>query len=91
MLPKKESQLREAKNTYSKLKEDESNLNNKVRYLRSQVEESKNAFSANKHRGIILESLMNQKKIGALPGVFGRLVSKLLNSPFLNEISKIID
>ncbi|XP_077288755.1 structural maintenance of chromosomes 4-like protein gluon [Arctopsyche grandis] len=73
ILPKKEIALKEAKTTYATLKEDETKLSNKMRNLRNQVEESKNAFSANKHSNMMLDALMNQKRTGAIPGIFGRL------------------
>lgn len=73
-LPKKQIALKDAKTTYAQLKEDETKLSNKMRNLRNQVEESRNAFSAKKHSSMMLDALMNQKRTGEIPGIFGRLV-----------------
>lgn len=47
--------------------------------FRAQLEESRQAMSANKSRGRVLDSLIKEKNSGRLPGIFGRLVSYLFN------------
>jgi len=43
--------------------------------VRRKVEEARSALDANKSRGKVIEFIMNLKKSGTLPGVYGRLVS----------------
>lgn len=47
-------------------------------FSRAQLEESRQAMSANRSRGRVLDALMKEKKNGHLPGIFGRLVNSSL-------------
>lgn len=46
-----------------------------VRELRQKVDEAKSSLSSNRSRGKVLDALMQQKKKGKIPGIFGRLVN----------------
>lgn len=48
-----------------------------VREMRQKVDEAKSSLSSNRSRGRVLDALMQQKKSGRIPGIFGRLVKKL--------------
>lgn len=45
-----------------------------VREMRQKVDEAKSSLSSNRSRGKVLDALMQQKKSGKIPGIFGRLV-----------------
>uniref|UniRef100_A0A665U694 Structural maintenance of chromosomes protein n=1 Tax=Echeneis naucrates TaxID=173247 RepID=A0A665U694_ECHNA len=44
-----------------------------VREMRQKVDEAKSSLSSNRSRGKVLDALMQQKKSGGIPGIFGRL------------------
>lgn len=44
-----------------------------MRSIRIRLEESRSTHSANTSRGRVLDGLMEQKRRGILPGIFGRL------------------
>lgn len=48
-----------------------------VRELRQKVDEAKSSLSSNRSRGKVLDALMQQKKSGRIPGIYGRLVKKI--------------
>ncbi|KOB66221.1 Structural maintenance of chromosomes protein, partial [Operophtera brumata] len=64
---KETDKLEKMKESYEKANKD---LGEKKR---SQLEESRQAMSANRSRGRVLDSLMKEKRNGNLPGIFGRL------------------
>ena len=45
-----------------------------VREMRQKVDEAKSSLTSNRSRGRVLDALMQQKKSGRIPGIFGRLV-----------------
>lgn len=45
-----------------------------VSEIRQKVDEAKSSLSSNRSRGRVLDALMQQKKSGRIPGIFGRLV-----------------
>ena len=45
---------------------------------RGQVEESRSVIDLCKRRGQVLSSLIEQKDAGKIPGIYGRLVSELV-------------
>lgn len=47
---------------------------NLVRKLRQKVEEAKSSLAINRSRGKVLDGLLQQKKSGKIPGIYGRLV-----------------
>lgn len=56
------------------LAQEEIAVKNEVREIRQKVEESRSSLSANCSRGRVLDALIQQKKQGKIPGIFGRLV-----------------
>ncbi|XP_041972452.1 structural maintenance of chromosomes protein 4 [Aricia agestis] len=72
-VPKQEKELVQMRNKLQNLKAEESNIAGQARTLRAQLEESRQAMSANRSRGRVLDALMKEKKAGRLPGIFGRL------------------
>lgn len=74
-IPATEKSLREATNDLQKAKTEEAQLIDEVRKKRALIEERKSSMQASKSRGRVLDSLMQQKREGKCPGLFGRLVS----------------
>ncbi|XP_028162116.1 structural maintenance of chromosomes protein 4 [Ostrinia furnacalis] len=72
-VPTNEKKLTELQTQLQTLKREESSVSGEARSLRAQLEESRQAMSANRSRGRVLDALMKEKKSGRLPGIFGRL------------------
>lgn len=60
-----------------------------VREMRQKVDEAKSSLSSNRSRGKVLDALMQQKKNGRIPGIFGRLV-KICHDILRYNLSLII-
>lgn len=56
-----------------KITNEDSQKSEELRNIRIRLEQSRSTFSANNSRGRVLDSLMEQKRKGTLPGIFGRL------------------
>uniref|UniRef100_A0A8D0A2Z4 Structural maintenance of chromosomes protein n=1 Tax=Sander lucioperca TaxID=283035 RepID=A0A8D0A2Z4_SANLU len=63
-IPQKEQELKKVKPT---------SILWLVREIRQKVDEAKSSLSSNRSRGRVLDALMQQKKSGRIPGIFGRL------------------
>ncbi|XP_062833576.1 structural maintenance of chromosomes protein 4 isoform X1 [Anolis carolinensis] len=72
-LPQAEHDLKKKENELEKLVKEEANIKGYVQDLRQKVEEARSSLAANKSRGKVLEALMQQKKSGSIPGIYGRL------------------
>ncbi|XP_042314099.1 structural maintenance of chromosomes protein 4 isoform X2 [Sceloporus undulatus] len=72
-LPQAEHDLKKKENELEKLVKEEADIKNHVQDLRQKVEEARSSLTANKSRGKVLEALMQQKKSGNIPGIYGRL------------------
>ncbi|NWR57790.1 SMC4 protein, partial [Bucorvus abyssinicus] len=72
-LPQAEQELKEKENELEKLLREESGTKNLVRNLRQKVEEAKSSLALSRSRGRVLEALLQQKKSGNIPGIYGRL------------------
>ncbi|NXL63759.1 SMC4 protein, partial [Chordeiles acutipennis] len=72
-LPQAEKELKEKENELEKLGREESGAKNLVRNLRQKVEEAKSSLALSRSRGKVLEALLQQKKAGNIPGLYGRL------------------
>ncbi|KAM6389174.1 structural maintenance of chromosomes protein 4 isoform 2-T4 [Pluvialis apricaria] len=72
-LPQAEQELKEKEKQLEKLQREESDAKNLVRNLRQKVEEAKSSLAQNHSRGKVLEALLQQKKSGNIPGLYGRL------------------
>ncbi|NXO01789.1 SMC4 protein, partial [Rhinopomastus cyanomelas] len=72
-LPQAEQQLKEKQNRLEQLGKEEWGTKNLVRNLRRKVEEAKSCLAQSRSRGKVLEALLQQKKCGNIPGIYGRL------------------
>ncbi|XP_029472941.1 structural maintenance of chromosomes protein 4 isoform X2 [Rhinatrema bivittatum] len=72
-LPQTEQELKKKENELEKLSKEEANIKHAVRDLRQKVEEAKSSLAMNNSRGKVLEALIEQKKSGNIPGIYGRL------------------
>jgi structural maintenance of chromosome 4 len=57
----------------SKVTNEDKTKSEELRNIRIRLEQSRSTFSANTSRGRILDGLMEQKRKGTLPGMYGRL------------------
>ncbi|XP_074859810.1 structural maintenance of chromosomes protein 4 isoform X2 [Carettochelys insculpta] len=72
-LPQAEQELKQKQKELEKLGKEEMDLKNLVRELRQKVEETKTSLAINLSRGKVLSALLQQKKSGKIPGIYGRL------------------
>ncbi|XP_021149827.2 structural maintenance of chromosomes protein 4 isoform X1 [Columba livia] len=72
-LPQAEQELKEKEKALEKLGREESNAKNLVQNLRQKVEEAKSSLALSRSRGKVLQALLQQKKSGNIPGLYGRL------------------
>uniref|UniRef100_A0A8D0HIY6 Structural maintenance of chromosomes protein n=1 Tax=Sphenodon punctatus TaxID=8508 RepID=A0A8D0HIY6_SPHPU len=72
-LPQAEQELKEKENELDKLVKEEVNIKNLVRDLHQKVEEARSSLAINRSRGRVLDGLIQQKKTGKIPGIYGRL------------------
>lgn len=77
-IPSSEGELIKAQQDLKKMKTKEIEMTSKLKRMRISFEEQKLAMQANKSRNKIIDSLMREKREGRIPGVFGRLVCKLI-------------
>uniref|UniRef100_A0A665U7N3 Structural maintenance of chromosomes protein 4 n=1 Tax=Echeneis naucrates TaxID=173247 RepID=A0A665U7N3_ECHNA len=71
-IPLKEKELKKVKYLEQLMKID-NETKQVVREMRQKVDEAKSSLSSNRSRGKVLDALMQQKKSGGIPGIFGRL------------------
>ena len=57
-----------------KLTQEEINFKSLVRDLFQKVEEAKSSLAMNRSRGKVLDAIIQEKKSGRIPGIYGRLV-----------------
>jgi len=79
-IPETEKQLQGAQLELAEVRKNEAAASKELRAHRSQVEELRSSMQANRSRGRVLDALMEQKQLGHLPGIFGRLVSLILST-----------
>ncbi|NXN18183.1 SMC4 protein, partial [Indicator maculatus] len=72
-IPRAEQELKEKEEELEKLSEEEVKAKNLVRDLREKAEESKSSLAQSRSRGKVLEALLQQKRAGKFPGIYGRL------------------
>ncbi|XP_021916758.1 structural maintenance of chromosomes protein 4 isoform X2 [Zootermopsis nevadensis] len=72
-IPDTEKKLQEIQLELAQVQKDEALVSAELRCHRAQVEETRSSMQANRSRGRVLDSLMEQKRQGHLPGIFGRL------------------
>lgn len=56
------------------LTQEEIKLKGLVRDLFQKVEEAKSSLAMNRSRGKVLDAIIQEKKSGRIPGIYGRLV-----------------
>lgn len=74
-IPATETTLRAATEELKKVKYEQAQLISNVQKNRASLEEARSSMQASHSRNRIVDALMNEKKKGRCPGVFGRLVS----------------
>ncbi|KAF0884940.1 SMC4 protein, partial [Crocuta crocuta] len=72
-LPQSEQELKEKEKELQKLTQEELKLKNLVRDLFQKVEEAKSSVAINRSRGKVLDAIIQEKKSGRIPGIYGRL------------------
>ncbi|CAB1423248.1 unnamed protein product [Pleuronectes platessa] len=72
-IPEKEQELKKDEGELEQLMKMDNDTREVVREMRQKVDEAKSSLSSNRSRGKVLDALMQQKKRGLIPGIFGRL------------------
>ncbi|XP_069878948.1 structural maintenance of chromosomes protein 4 isoform X2 [Dipodomys merriami] len=72
-LPQTERELKEKEKEFQKLTQEEKNLKSLVHDLFQKVEEAKSSLAMNRSRGKVLDAIIQEKKSGRIPGIYGRL------------------
>ncbi|XP_004406119.1 PREDICTED: structural maintenance of chromosomes protein 4 isoform 4 [Odobenus rosmarus divergens] len=72
-LPQSELELKEKEKELQKLTQEEIKLKSLVRDLFQKVEEAKSSLAMNRSRGKVLDAIIQEKKSGRIPGIYGRL------------------
>uniref|UniRef100_A0A3B4HD07 Structural maintenance of chromosomes protein 4-like n=1 Tax=Pundamilia nyererei TaxID=303518 RepID=A0A3B4HD07_9CICH len=72
-IPEKERELKKDEEELEQLMKTDNETREVVRELRQKVDEAKSSLSSNRSRGKVLDALMQQKKSGRIPGIYGRL------------------
>jgi len=72
-IPEVTQELGQAKTEFKEVSNSETQCEQKRNSLLSKVEELKSAMTASKSQNRVLDALMNEKKKGGLPGIYGRL------------------
>uniref|UniRef100_A0A3Q4GBY9 Structural maintenance of chromosomes protein 4 n=1 Tax=Neolamprologus brichardi TaxID=32507 RepID=A0A3Q4GBY9_NEOBR len=72
-IPEREQDLKKDEKELEQLMKTDNEAREVVRELRQKVDEAKSSLSSNRSRGKVLDALMQQKKSGRIPGIYGRL------------------
>uniref|UniRef100_A0A2K5YDB1 Structural maintenance of chromosomes protein n=1 Tax=Mandrillus leucophaeus TaxID=9568 RepID=A0A2K5YDB1_MANLE len=72
-LPQTEQELKEKEKELQKLTQEEINFKSLVHDLFQKVEEAKSSLAMNRSRGKVLDAVIQEKKSGRIPGIYGRL------------------
>uniref|UniRef100_A0A1A8IT34 Structural maintenance of chromosomes protein n=2 Tax=Nothobranchius kuhntae TaxID=321403 RepID=A0A1A8IT34_NOTKU len=72
-IPQKEQELNKDQAELEQLMKTDNETREVVRELRQKVDEAKSSLSSNRSRGKVLDALMQLKKSGRIPGIYGRL------------------
>ncbi|XP_060526989.1 structural maintenance of chromosomes protein 4 [Cylas formicarius] len=72
-IPKTENSLKEATEELHLIKQEEAKLVQEIRSNRMSLEEGRSSMQASRSSGRVLDSLMQAKRDGKCPGLFGRL------------------
>ena len=74
-MPEVHTELENVKSDLQNVSSAEQEHDQEVRQTRVKVEEMRSSFESSKARGKVLEALLDLKKSGRMPGIYGRLVS----------------
>ncbi|XP_015225758.1 PREDICTED: structural maintenance of chromosomes protein 4 isoform X3 [Cyprinodon variegatus] len=72
-IPLKEQELKKDQEELEQLMKVDNDTRHVVRELRQKVDEAKSSLSSNRSRGKVLDALMQLKRSGKIPGIYGRL------------------
>lgn len=72
-IPLKEQELKKDQEELEQLMKMDNETRHVVRELQQKVDEAKSSLSSNRSRGKVLDALMQLKKSGKIPGIYGRL------------------
>uniref|UniRef100_A0A2K6PWS4 Structural maintenance of chromosomes protein n=1 Tax=Rhinopithecus roxellana TaxID=61622 RepID=A0A2K6PWS4_RHIRO len=72
-LPQSEQELKEKEKELQKLTQEEINFKSLIHDLFQKVEEAKSSLAMNRSRGKVLDAIIQEKKSGRIPGIYGRL------------------
>ncbi|XP_012663268.1 structural maintenance of chromosomes protein 4 [Otolemur garnettii] len=72
-LPEIEQELKKKEKELQKLTQEELNFKSLVHDLFQKLEEAKSSLAMNRSRGKVLDAIIQEKKSGRIPGIFGRL------------------
>ncbi|XP_047247572.1 structural maintenance of chromosomes protein 4 isoform X2 [Girardinichthys multiradiatus] len=72
-IPLTEQQLKKDQEELGQLMKMDNDARHVVRELQQKVDEAKSSLSSNRSRGKVLDALMQLKKSGKIPGIYGRL------------------
>ncbi|ELV13322.1 Structural maintenance of chromosomes protein 4 [Tupaia chinensis] len=72
-LPQAEKELKEKEKELQKLTQEEINIKSLVHDLFQKVEDAKSSLAMNRSRGKVLDAIIQEKKSGRIPGIYGRL------------------
>lgn len=72
-LPESENMIEKAKKDLQLASQTEEKSSNELKSMRSKVEDARSSLQAAKSKGKVIDALMQMKKNGQLPGVYGRL------------------
>ncbi|XP_054473156.1 structural maintenance of chromosomes protein 4 [Anoplopoma fimbria] len=72
-IPQKDQELKKDERALEQLMKMDNETREVVREMRQKVDEAKSSLSSNRSRGRVLDALMQQKRSGRIPGIFGRL------------------
>ncbi|XP_030784001.1 structural maintenance of chromosomes protein 4 isoform X2 [Rhinopithecus roxellana] len=74
-LPQSEQELKEKEKELQKLTQEEINFKSLIHDLFQKVEEAKSSLAMNRSRGKVLDAIIQEKKSGRIPGIYGRLMA----------------
>ncbi|XP_066938729.1 structural maintenance of chromosomes protein 4 [Macrobrachium rosenbergii] len=72
-VPQKEKQLKENTQRLQQLLPEQQRVEEELRTLRLKLDEKRSAMQSCRSRGRVLDAIMEQKRNGNIPGIFGRL------------------
>uniref|UniRef100_A0A8C6W375 Structural maintenance of chromosomes protein n=1 Tax=Nannospalax galili TaxID=1026970 RepID=A0A8C6W375_NANGA len=72
-LPQAQQELKEKEKELQKLTQEEINFKSLVHDLFQKVEEAKSSLAMNRSRGKVLDAIIQEKRSGRIPGIYGRL------------------